>query len=903
MPLQPGNHLGPYEILAPLGAGGMGEVWKAKDTRLDRLVAIKVLPEHLAKSPDSLARFEREAKAVAALNHPNITGIFDIGNSDGIAYVAMELLEGESLRTRLDQGPLSPRKATELAIQLAQGLAAAHEKGVIHRDLKPDNLWITKEGRLKILDFGLAKQLPTLGPSSDSFLPTAAIQPEHHTEKGMILGTLGYMSPEQVRGEAVDARADLFSFGVVLFEMLTGQRAFARDNASDTLAAILRDDPPELDGTSRPIPLALRRIIDHCLEKAPARRFRDAHDVAFALENLSSSEATAPISAPFMPQNRRTTWIWAALAGVLVLGAAMGGWWLRSGLAPSAASMPVALRMLTASGHDGSPAASPDGRTVAFCSDRDGRSRIWLKQLKGGGEVALTAGEDNLPRFSPDGSSVLFIHTEGQDNSLYRVALLGTDPRKVASNATSGDWSPKGDQIVFIRDKNEGAEVLSSVIVISAGGGTERVLAQLRNQLVGNPRWSPDGRRIAFTNSSVQLGGGVAKSFVVDAASGEVKVFDSPNRQGAISCLAWISPEEFLYFQSETVVGNGTAVSPSRAYRQDARNGSIKFVFWSPTSGRMVDLLPDGRVIFDGMSGRQNLREYTLTGKTESHWLTRGNINDRQPVYSRDGEWVVFSSNRSGNLNVWAVSPRTGNLRSITDDEKQDWDPGLSTDGKHLLWSSNRSGSFEIWMANLDGTEAHQLSQDGEDAENPTQTADGKWVVYMSGNPKHPGIWKVHPDGSGGTCIVAGTNLLLPDVSPDGQYVAYLHLANALETTIRVARVEDGAPVPFSIPIYSSLNLSVTQGRMRWMPDGKRLVFTASDGKGRFGVAIQDFVPGRDTRATRRPLAGFDTEWLTESLGISPDGKRLVLSESERMFSLTVAEGVPGLGAPSGRHR
>ena len=264
---------------------------------------------------------------------------------------------------------------------------------------------------------------------------------------------------------------------------------------------------------------------------------------------------------------------------------------------------------------------------------------------------------------------------------------------------------------------------------------------------------------------------------------------------------------------------------------------------------------------------------------------------------------MVFSSNRSGNLNVWAVSPRTGNLRSITDDEKQDWDPGLSTDGKHLLWSSNRSGSFEIWMANLDGTEAHQLSQDGEDAENPTQTADGKWVVYMSGNPKHPGIWKVHPDGSGGACIVAGTNLLLPDVSPDGQYVAYLHLANALETTIRVARVEDGAPVPFTIPIYNSLNLSVTQGRMRWMPDGKHLVFTASDGKGRFGVAIQDFVPGRDTRATRRPLAGFDPEWLTESLGVSPDGKRLVLSESERMFSLTVAEGVPGLGPPSGRHR
>ncbi|HEX7552127.1 MAG TPA: serine/threonine-protein kinase, partial [Geothrix sp.] len=328
MSLQPGIRLGPYEILSPLGAGGMGEVWKARDTRLDRFVAVKVLPEHLAKSPESLARFEREAKAVAALNHPNITGIFDIGNTDGVAFVAMELLEGESLRTRLEQGPLTPKKATELAIQMAQGLAAAHEKGVVHRDLKPDNLWITKEGRLKILDFGLAKQLPTMGVGSDSFVPTAAIQAGHNTEQGMILGTLGYMSPEQVRGKAVDARSDLFSFGVVLFEMLTGKRAFARDTASDTMAAILRDDPPEIEGTSRPIPLALRRIIDHCLEKAPARRFQDARDVAFALESLSSPETVAPITAPFAPQNRRTTWIWAALAAVIVVCAALGSWLL-----------------------------------------------------------------------------------------------------------------------------------------------------------------------------------------------------------------------------------------------------------------------------------------------------------------------------------------------------------------------------------------------------------------------------------------------------------------------------------------------------------------------------------------------------------------------------------------------
>ena len=238
MAVKQGDRLGPHEMLAPLGAGGMGEVWKAKDTRLDRLVAVKVLPEHLAQSPEALARFEREAKAVAALNHPNILGLHDIGQHEGLVYAVMELLEGESLRARLDQGPVPPRKARELAIQMAQGLAAAHEKGVVHRDLKPDNLWITKDGRLKILDFGLAKQFQAFGTSGQTETPTQDFRLE--TAEGTLLGTVGYMRPEQVRGEPADQRSDIFSFGVVLFEMLTGRKAFACDTASETLAAILR---------------------------------------------------------------------------------------------------------------------------------------------------------------------------------------------------------------------------------------------------------------------------------------------------------------------------------------------------------------------------------------------------------------------------------------------------------------------------------------------------------------------------------------------------------------------------------------------------------------------------------------------------------------------------------------
>ena len=302
MTLTPGTRLGPYEILTSIGAGGMGEVYKAKDTRLDRFVAVKVLPEDFANNPDSLARFEREAKAVAALNHPNILAIFDVGRQGDAAYMVMELLEGETLRQRLGGGGIPWRKAMDLAIQMAHGLAVAHGKGLIHRDLKPENLWITSEGHLKILDFGLAKQVQTLDQGSQSLLPTKALAQGHQTQDGLILGTFGYMSPEQARGEPVGASSDLFAFGVVFYEMLTGRKAFARATAADTLAAVLKEDPPAMDSTPGGLPPGVDRIVRHCLEKRPEARFQSMRDLAFALESLSDGASqAAPLSQDATP--------------------------------------------------------------------------------------------------------------------------------------------------------------------------------------------------------------------------------------------------------------------------------------------------------------------------------------------------------------------------------------------------------------------------------------------------------------------------------------------------------------------------------------------------------------------------------------------------------------------------
>ncbi len=289
MNLTSGVRVGPYEIVAPLGAGGMGEVFRARDSRLKREVAVKVLPPAVSLDPDRLRRFEQEALATAALNHPNILAVFDIGTNDGSPYVVSELLEGETLRERLRSGPIPLRKALDYALQVAHGLAAAHEKGIIHRDLKPENIFVTKDGRVKILDFGLAKLT-----QADAGGQTLT----HATEVGTVLGTAGYMSPEQVRGVALDARSDIFGFGAILYEMIAGKRAFHGDTAADTMSAILKEDPPELNETNRNVSPALERIVQHCLEKNPEARFHSASDIAFDLEHLSGISSTTQKLAP-----------------------------------------------------------------------------------------------------------------------------------------------------------------------------------------------------------------------------------------------------------------------------------------------------------------------------------------------------------------------------------------------------------------------------------------------------------------------------------------------------------------------------------------------------------------------------------------------------------------------------
>src|SRR6266704_315518 len=665
----------------------MGEVYRARDTRLGRDVAIKVLPGQVASDPEALARFEREARAVASLNHPHILSLFDVGRQDGTAYAVMELLEGATLRDRLKAGALPVRKAVEYAIQIAQALAAAHAKGIIHRDLKPDNIFVTRDGGVKLLDFGLAAQSGGADPedADDTTSPTRS----RYTDPGTILGTTGYMAPEQVRGQAADHRADVFAFGCTLFEMLTGVRAFKRDTAAETMTAILKDDPAWPAGKDADVPPALARLVGHCLEKSPEERFQSARDLAFGLQNAFDASGARPGAAVTAPRSRAgrrvATLAWLAVGGIV---GGLAGFGLPRRLSSPEVIEPVRVRPLTFSGQDWEPSASPDGRLIAFSSGRDGVSRIWIKQLHGGGEAPLTGGPDRRPRFSPDGSDVLFLRAEGPTQSAYRVALVGGEPRKLAGNLNDADWSPDGRRLAFTRLPGA-AEGIATLGVVDLGDGTESILFEIRQLDLTQPRWSPDGQSIAVIEGDTVGTSGQHAPLLEDVATRKTRMVTP--RGDALGCLAWSGESKSVVLaRAGSKVGDYSG-APGRVLLVDLASGRERSLFWTtglfPLSGSnksfsSCDLLDGGRLVFDATQASDNLREVDVgSGEPGAvRTLTEGNSRDRQPAYSRDGERIVFSSNRGGNLDLWLIDRRTAGLRQLTDDPAQDWDPGFTPD-------------------------------------------------------------------------------------------------------------------------------------------------------------------------------------------------------------------------------
>lgn len=494
----PPRVLGPYELVGLLGSGGMGEVYRARDPRLGRDVAIKILPPGVATEPDRVRRFEAEARAAGALNHPNVLAIHDIGSHQTQPYIVAELLEGETLRERLRAGPLPVRKAVDYAAQIARGLAAAHARGIVHRDLKPENVFITREGRIKILDFGLAKLVGSADPAVTSG-PTMPVA----TSPGAVLGTVGYMAPEQVRAQAVDHRADIFGLGVILYEMLTGQRTFGGDSAAEVMAAILKEEPPPVS-QRMPVPPALERVVQRCLEKSPDERFQSAQDLAFGLEALAPSSAVSSDAIPETPPAaRRWRHLVAAALAVAALAAAFA---TGRATAPTLLERPAlqVQRLTDMAGLEEAPAISPDGRAVAFSAQTAGGRRIFVRLIAGGAPLQVTSGpsDDLHPRWSSDSTAVLYYTPPsdgGRAGTLSEVSALGGPPRRLGESVGSGDISRDGRRIAYFRVADNGIEL---TVAARDGSGSRAVARFGTGAYFLHPRWSPDDRLIAFQQGS-----------------------------------------------------------------------------------------------------------------------------------------------------------------------------------------------------------------------------------------------------------------------------------------------------------------------------------------------------------------------------------------------------------------
>jgi len=607
--VRPGLKLGNFEVIERIGRGGMGEVWLARDPRLKRDVAIKVLTGAFARDPERIARFEHEARAASALNHPNIVSVFDVGHENGVWWIVSELVEGEPLSALLGRGALPPRRVVDIASQIADGLAAAHAAGVVHRDLKPGNIMLRRDGRVKIVDFGLAKRR---GAGADSATLTGS---------GAIMGTAGYMSPEQVRGEAVDPRSDIFSFGVILYEMLSGKQAFTGNSSVEVMNAILKGEPPELSGA----PPQLERVVRHCLEKDRQRRFQSAIDIAFALESPPPSPRPEKSTRSGLP------WIFAATA--LVLAVALGIWTMRS-MHPLPTMLDGSFRRLTNdTGLTTDAAISPDGKFVAYASDRAEPSNldIWVQPVDGGTPVRITddAADDDEPAFSSDGSQIAF-RSERSVPGIYIVSALGGDTRLLIPDGSRPRFSPDGQMLMYTKG-------LTGLFIQPLHGGSP-VRIDEGCTVVNAAAWSPDSNRIlffAYCRDSTDL-------VWVSALDGK----RVPARIRPNSLDEWLpSPPRIL---TAAQAGDGRSIIAVPISADGARVvGPPQRITFGTGNERHVAAASNGRLAIS--SGSSDPHIWAIPIDAGGHatrapkQLTSGAWESR-PVLSRDGRGLLFVS-------------------------------------------------------------------------------------------------------------------------------------------------------------------------------------------------------------------------------------------------------------------
>ncbi|HKB71715.1 MAG TPA: protein kinase [Thermoanaerobaculia bacterium] len=869
MTLAAGTKLGPYEVISPLGAGGMGEVYRAKDTRLDREVAIKVLPEHLSANSELRQRFEREAKAISALTHPHICTLHDVGNQDGVEYLVMECIEGQSLATRLESGPLPPDQVIRYGTEIADALEAAHRQGIVHRDLKPGNVMLTRSG-VKLLDFGLAKHRAAAVQSEISqlsSLPTE-LTPSRPalTEQGTIMGTFQYMAPEQLEGKDADARSDIFAFGCVLYETATGRKAFSGKSRASLIGSILKDQPAPISSIQPMTPPALDRLVQTCLAKEPDDRFQTAHDVKLQLQWIAEggSQAGAPAVVVARRRSReRTAWAVAAAASMAAI--ALGIGFLRRAPAPKRVMrfeipQPAGLTLM------GAPKVSPDGRNVAFVgTDAQGKSELWLRSFDAltARPIAGTEGVTTLvrPFWSPDSRFVGYF----VGDKLMKIPLDGGPPQKICDSPTLGDgtWSEDGT-ILF--DGTAGDPIRR----VAADGGIPKVevATNIKGLTgVGWPQFLPGGRRfLLINNGGKEADNGV---WIAELGGGGLHRVVS-----GLSRVEFAPPDELLFVRENTLV----------AQRIDPSSGKLRGDPIPVAEG--VGIQNAGQADFS--ASRNGVLVYRAGQSEENRlaWIDVSNGHSdagadlgtgRNPALSPDGRWLAVDRAEGKSQDIWLRDLKRGVSSRFTTDPKPEYAPLFTPDGKSLLYSRDEGGGrWAIVSRSLDSPDEKILVPAA-----PTQltlaiSPDGKSLLYQSikGTVGTLAFGLFVTDlaagGPGKAYSPSSFGELGGTFSPDGGWIAYSSNESGRFEVYVQAFPEPGRKWQISTD---------GGGSPIWAPDGHGLYYVAADRK-LMRVDVKT-APGFDAGVPQAlfPIALAPGRARNKIL-ISPDGKRLLIMGS-----------------------